>query len=394
MTPFSEQRPVSRAKSGALRLVCRASWMAVVAGFFIGTLATFAQFAPTDEVRLRRNEPLLFKAGIFREGKAGETFKVVKYDAKAGRVFLLATGSDGKPFALHCSDQALEPMPKDYWALVNGGVRTMQQGDLVGARALFVRAATADDVDKVAMNLALHCEAVNRAVAELATARAASLRADAEAARLMRNAQTTDRPNLTVGDTSNQVRAEEMRSKAAAIKEQGGQGIVRAEDSLIGAIGSADTFAASLLASGTLSIGLPVSDALGAFGAKVLPPDRRPVPANEINRGEITARINAASDALAKARTCMEGRQLRGALAAVETGLRAEPGRGELKQLRTEAESRLGRVKTLLSLADSRKAQGRLGDSLAEVVKAETLCADDEELRAFAVALRVAMPRP
>ena len=157
-------------KSAVLRLGRRASRIAVAAIFLLGALTAVAQFAPEDQVRLRRNEPLLFKSAVFREGKAGETFKVVKYDAKAGRVFLLATGSDGKPFALHCSDQALEPMPKDYWALVHEGVRTMQQGDLAGARALFIRAATADDVDKMAMNLALHCETLSKNTAALAAA--------------------------------------------------------------------------------------------------------------------------------------------------------------------------------------------------------------------------------
>ena len=224
MAPFSERHP----GAGEKRWVRFASRLGVAVSFFIGAFAVVAQFAAEDEVRLRRDEPLLFKSSVFREGKAGEAFRVVTYDAKAGRVFLLATGSDGKPFALHCSDQALEPMPKDYWALVNGGIRAMQQGDLMAARALFVRAATGDDVNKVALGLALQCETLDKNTVELAAVRAAAVQAGAEAARLMRNAQTTDRPSLTAGDTSNQVRAEEMRSKAAAIKRHAAQGIVRA----------------------------------------------------------------------------------------------------------------------------------------------------------------------
>ena len=50
--------------------------------------------------------------------------------------------------------------------------------------------------------------------------------------------------------------------------------------------------------------------------------------------------------------------------------------------------------RSLVSLAGSLKAQGRLENALAEIVKAEALCADDEELRKFAAALRAAMPRP
>ena len=149
-----------------------------------------------------------------------------------------------------------------------------------------------------------------------------------------------------------------------------------------------------MLASGSLSIGLPASDAIAAYAAKVLPAGQRQARGTEINRGEITRRINVASDALATAKTALEGGQLRAVLVAVETGLQSEPGRGELKRLRTEAESRSNRVKTLLSLAGSLQQRGRSADSLAEIVKAEALCLDDEELRKFAAELRASMPRP
>ncbi|MEQ1853071.1 MAG: hypothetical protein ABMA01_15950 [Chthoniobacteraceae bacterium] len=353
----------------------------------------FAQFAPEDEVRLRRDEPLNFKTAVFRQGKAGESFKVVSYDAAKGRVFLLATASDGKPFALHCSDQAIEPMPKDYWALVRQGVRTMQQGDMAGARAIFVRAATADEMDKSALGLAIHCEALTRSVAELAAARAAGPQTAAEAARLLRNAQVADRPSLTVGDDSNQVRAAEMRGRAAALKEQARKSIARAEDSLVESITAAGTFAGTLIDSGSLSLGLPASDAVANFAAKVLPPDRRPPSPREFNRGEINSRINTATDALAKAQVSMEGGRLHAALAGIEAGLKAEPGRGELKRLRIEVEARLGRVRTLMALANSRKDQQRLDEALAEIAKAEAICTDDEELRAFAKSLRETPPR-
>jgi tetratricopeptide (TPR) repeat protein len=350
--------------------------------------AAFGQFAPEDEVRLRRDEPLLFKAEVFRQGKAGETFKVISYDPAAGRVFVLATGSDGKPFALHCSDQALEPMPKDYWALLHEGVRTMQQGDMVGARAIFVRAATAGEPDKSAFGLAIHCEAMDRAVADLAAARTAGLQAAAEAARLLRNAQVTDRPSLIAGDDSNQVRAAEMRKQAAGIRTQAQQNIARAEEALQESINAADAFAAGLLASGSLSVGLPVSDAIANYSAKVLPAGRAQTVPREMNRAEINFRINTASDALAKARVAMDGGRLHGALALIRTGLQAEPGRGELKRLSLEVESRLNRVRTLLSLATSLKGQHRLDEALAEVVKAEAICSDDDDLRGLAKELR------
>ena len=73
-----------------LRMVCAACC--------IGGAAAHAQFAPEDEVRLRRDEPLHFKDSVFRQGKAGEVFQVVKYDRASGRVFLLALDSDASTF--------------------------------------------------------------------------------------------------------------------------------------------------------------------------------------------------------------------------------------------------------------------------------------------------------
>lgn len=353
-----------------------------------------AQFAPDDEVRLRRDEPLRFKGGIFREGKAGDTFKVVRYDRAAGRVYLLAFGSDGKPFALQCADAALEPMPKDYWALVQAGVRTMQQGDMVGARAVFVRASTGEVVDKTAIGLALQCEALDKAASDLAAARTAALKSAAEIARLLRNAQVADRPSLIPGDTSNQVRAEEMRTKAGVLKEEAAKSVLGAEDALVQAVTSAASFSQSLIASGSLSIGLPMSDAFAAFARKTLPPDRQPATGAPLNRAELNTRINAATDALAKARVCMQSGQLRAAIAVTDAGLAAESGRGDLKQLRTEAELRLSRVRTFVALATSLKQQERAADALAQIVKAEALCSDDDDLRALAKELRSARQQP
>jgi hypothetical protein len=384
---------ISRSLWKTAASVRRAILFAVVALCSLSA-TLLAQFAAEDEVRLRRDEPLRFKGGIFREGKAGDTFKVVRYDPAAGYVYLLAFGSDGKSFALQCADVALEPMPKDYWALVQAGVRTAQQGDMVGARAIFVRAATGEVVDKTAIGLALQCEALDKAAGDLVVARATASKNAAEIARLLRNAQVADRPSLIPGDTSNQVRAEEMRTKATVLKEQAEKSVLGAEDALVQAMTSASSFSQSLIASGSLSIGLPMSDAFAAFARKTLPPDRQPATGAPLNRAELNTRINAATDALAKARVCMQSGQLRAAIAATDAGLSAESGRGDLKQLRTEAESRLTRVRTLVALATSLKQQERTADALAQVAKAEALCSDDDELRALAKELRPARPQP
>jgi tetratricopeptide (TPR) repeat protein len=364
----------------------RAILLAVLAHWCAGATG-HAQFAMEDEVRLRRDEPLRFKDGVFRTGKIGETFKVVRYDRAAGRVYLLAFGSDGKPFALHCADSALEPAPKDYWALVQEGVRTMQQGDLAGARALFVRASTGERLDKMAMNLALHCETLSKSAADLAASRVQLQRSLGEVARILQNAKTADHPGLVPGDTSNQVRAEELRTKAAAVRAKSELAVATAVDALAAAVESARGFAKSSIESGSLSVGVPVWDAAGSFARSQLPADRQPE-GDLADRAGLTRRINAASDALARAHVRMDAKQLLAALGVIVGGLEAEPGRGDLRQLRAVVESTIERARARVHLARSLTDQQRFEEALAELMKAEAICADDGEALALGKELR------
>ncbi len=383
----------TRLLRGPASSVARAIFFAVIVPICAGGIS-LAQFAAEDEVRLRRDEPLRFKDGVFRDGKAGETFKVMRYDRAAGRVYLLAFGSDGKPFALHCADAALEPAPKDHWALVQEGIRTMQQGDIAGARARFVRASTGENVDKLAMNLALHAETMRKSAADLAAARFNLQRDLGEVARLNRNAQTADHPSLTPGDNSNQVRAEEIRAKAAALRAKSEAAVASAMDALGNTVESARGYARSLIESGSLSVGLPMWDAVTSFARKQLSPDRQSAEAEPFERAEVTRRINFASDSLARARLRFDVKQLLAALGALDKGLESEPGRGDLKQFRAVVEASIERARARVQLARSLAEQNRREEALAELAKAEAICADDEEARALAKELRAVPPKP
>jgi tetratricopeptide (TPR) repeat protein len=381
----------SRALRQTASSLVRAILIVILAHGWMGA-RLLAQLAEEDEVRLRRDEPLRFKDVVFREAKAGETFKVVRYDRETGRVFLLAYDGEGKPFALHCADSALEPAPKDRWALVQEGVRTMQQGDMAGARVRFIRASTGENVDLIAVNLALHCETLRKSAADLATVRLAQQKDLAEVARILRNAQVADRPPLVPGDTSNQVRAEEIRAKAAALRAKSEASVRGAADALADAITSARGYAKSLIESGSPSVGLPMWDAVTSFARKELPPGRQAAEADLAGRGEITRRINTASDALARSRLNFDAKRLLAALGALDKGLESEPGRGDLRQFRTVVESSIERARARVQLARSLTEQNRFAEALAELAKAEAICADDEEALALAKELRV-VPR-
>jgi tetratricopeptide (TPR) repeat protein len=240
----------------------------------------------------------------------------------------------------------------------------------------------------MAVNLALHCETLRKAADDLATVRLAQGKDLAEGARILRNAQVADRPPLVPGDTSNQVRAEELRAKAAALRAKSEAAATGATDALAAAINSARGYAKSLIESGSPSVGLPMWDAVAAFARKQLPPERQLPEADLPARAEVTRRINTASDALARSRMNFDAKRLLGALGALDKGLESEPGRGDLRQFRTVVESSIERARARVQLARSLTEQNRREEALAELAKAEAICADDEEALALARKLR------
>jgi hypothetical protein len=161
-------------------------------------------------------------------------------------------------------------------------------------------------------------------------------------------------------------------------------------DALAKSVESARGFAKSLIESGSPSVGLPMWDAVTSFARKQLPADLQPPEGDLPDRGGLTRRINAASDALARARVRMDARQLLAALGVIVAGLEAEPGRGDLLQLRAVVESSIERARARVRLARSLGDQHRRDEALAELAKAEAICADDEEARVLGTELRSA----
>ena len=242
------------------------------------------------------------------------------------------------------------------------------------------------------MNLALHCETLRKSAADFVVLRQTLQKDLAEVARLLRNAQTADHPSLIPGDASNQVRAEDIRTKAAALRAKSEAAVSDATDALAKSVESASGFAKALVESGSLSVGLPMWDAVVSFARKELPSSLQPTETEYPERAELTRRINTASDALIRARARFDAKQLLAALGALDKGLESEPGRGDLKQFRGVVESSIERARARVQLARSLTEQNRRGEALAELAKAEAICADDEEARALGKELR-AVPR-
>jgi hypothetical protein len=112
----------------------RGTWLLAAAWLGMAVPA-WAQFAPEDEVRLRRDEMLEFPRGKISAGKQGETFTVIQYDAVLGKVFVLATDSDGKTFCADLFRTARWSCCRRTWpTLMQKGAAALKQKDLATAR--------------------------------------------------------------------------------------------------------------------------------------------------------------------------------------------------------------------------------------------------------------------
>ncbi len=89
----------------------------------------------------------------------------------------------------------------------------------------------------------------------------------------------------------------------------------------------------------------------------------------------------------------MDAKQLLAALGSIVSGLEAEPGRGDLLQLRAVVEASIERARARVQLARSLTEQNRRDEALAELAKAEAICADDEQARVLGNELRAAAPK-
>ena len=78
------------------------------------SISLAAPMFPKDaQVRLTREEPLLFQDKQARSGKTGETFTVIQHNIATKRVFVLSTDTVGKQVALNVAEDAVEFSPFD-----------------------------------------------------------------------------------------------------------------------------------------------------------------------------------------------------------------------------------------------------------------------------------------
>jgi S1-C subfamily serine protease len=366
----------------------RGTWLLAAAWLGMAVPA-WAQFAPEDEVRLRRDEMLEFRGTKFRQGKQGETFTVIQYDAVLGKVFVLATDSDGKPFALSVPDRSVELLPKDLATLMQKGAAALKQKDLATARTMFVKASAGQMAEKAAMDLAVRTDALQTVVTNLANARTVRERGMPEVQRLLKNAEVAGRPDpLFPNSRDHEVRAAEIREKAKQLQTRLDQGVELGETRFTEVMKEFAATTDRLVEAGYLTIAVDLRDGLQTFAALQMPKRPDAMPNFAWDQAEMARRSAAAAAWADKAQTEVKALHLHAAQAAVSKGLQAEAGRAELRQLKLRIDADLDRVKTsLLVIANLRETQNFDG-ALAEVEKVERLVTDSGPLAAAAKEIR------
>ncbi len=312
---------------------------------------------------------------------------MLKYDVITGKIYLLANDNDGKPFALTVSDRAVELLPRDLLIHMQRGAAALRRLDLATARAMFIKASGGRIAEKTAIDLAVRTEQLQTTIAAIAEARRAKERGMPEIRRLLKNAETADRPDLLFGTNANQVKAQEIRDKAKLIETQADNAIQLAETRFTDVVVEFSATIERLVESGFLSVAVEVSDGLTALTAAQIPGSPAPRPLDD-KRAAITARIATATDAAVKAQTLLNARRLHTALETVKAGLEAEAGRAELRHLKARIEADLERVSTSLRTIANLRDKPDLAAALSEVEKAEAMVIDSEALQAVATEIR------
>ena len=211
--------------------------IAVAALIALRSIAHGAQIQQGDQIKLTREEPLLFHDQVFRAGKEGESFSVLAYHPEQKKVFVLAKDKDGKDVALSVAEDAITVVTKASNKLDEQALAAAKSGKLDEAKPLIAQAIKSNPTDG-------GLQAHNTAIAALATAKNSLDRAKAEhpknmaaAAAKRKNAAVVDRPNpLNPNDDSNQNRAEKMRDDANKVEAAAKQAVVEAEKAHLDAI--------------------------------------------------------------------------------------------------------------------------------------------------------------
>ncbi len=251
-------------------------WPSIIAATLavaLSPITTEASFEEGDSVTVTRSVPLHFREEPLRTAKQGEVFRVLAHRDK--RVFLMEKSKDGKSIAIWVPEDSIALVLGDIQKLQKDAIAAVRAGNLDQASAILARAPRADRARPQIVALQKAVTDLMVAKQRMTASKAALAQVTAAADRLRKNAANVDRPNpLSPNDTSNQVRAAQMRKEADQMDSAAREAVSTSEQqhrSLLAAIDNAA--ATSLVAPGPAPTAAP--------GPRIAP-----VPGRELTKKE------------------------------------------------------------------------------------------------------------
>jgi hypothetical protein len=290
-----------------------------------GAPAAPVPYASGDLVRLARKETVLFKGEPFLAGPKGQEFTVLKHEPAKGQVYLAFVQKEGEVIAVTLPDAALELVPPDGWALLLRGTQAFRDQRFEEARKLLGRAAQDPAFKGLAAGVLLRIEGV-------------------------------------------------VQTGGAALQAKGGP----AQKTFVDAIAAGRDTAADVFQKGYTSVAQALEEGLDRLAARVLA-QKEEAPPSKTPREELAGRAAQAAFSVVRCRQAMAVRRMVEARGYIETGLKAEPARPELKAMLLKVEEDIKDAENRGDSAESNRKRN-LGQALLALERGLKLCSDHPRL--------------
>ena len=142
LNPTLQMNPKSSHPSSRLLTL-----IAVPAILWLTAFADAADVQEGDQIKLIRNESLLFRDQVFRTAQEGELFTVLAYRPAEKRIFVGATDKEGKEIALSIPEDAIVAVQLDSSELQAQAVAAVKAGRISDSLRLIARGLRSDPTD-------------------------------------------------------------------------------------------------------------------------------------------------------------------------------------------------------------------------------------------------------
>ncbi|MEO6741494.1 MAG: trypsin-like peptidase domain-containing protein [Chthoniobacteraceae bacterium] len=368
------------------------NWISMIirtAGMMLAVCTANAQFVPNDEVELVRDEPLIFNASVYRQGRKGERFHVADYRVATRKIFLLATDSKGRTFALNVPDSAVAMVGKDPSILSEQAFVALRTGQFEEAQKLMFQVSLLDRERDVCLEISTHLGRLAEAMQSYQLLIRQQGQVNAEIKRLQKNADLADRPNrLVPSDTSGQMRAQQIRREADQLAANARASMEDKQGVLVSELKLLEQLAIKRLTAGAFGEALDINEMVMAYASRRM---QGMATVNFSQNAALIAVKTKAAEAqhhLEDAHRHVKAKNLHAAQKAVAAGLACEPGSYSMRRMQGELSTRLENAGKAYATAVAYHQLKRYDDALKALEKVRSECGDHEATEDLSVTLK------